>query len=251
MIQVSQQEWHKRYVEQARWTSTVRRFLFQQANISNAQSILEAGCGSGAILSDINSYTQAAVFGIDVDFSGLSFARSQARDFHLACADGLRLPFPDRTFSITLCHFYLLWVSHPLQAILEMARVTRIGGSILSLAEPDYGGRIDYPDDLVELGHLQREVLFKQGADTSVGRKLKALFHQAGLRNIQVGVLGGEWGAAPDAGFQDSEWKTLERDLSGTVPADEMTRLKSRDAAAWQKGERILFVPTFYAWGQV
>ncbi len=251
MILVSQQEWHKRFLEQARWTSPVRRFLFQQANISNARSILEAGCGSGAILSDLTSYTRASVFGIDLDLSALSFARSQSRDYRLACADGLRLPFPDQTFSITISHFYLLWVSDPLQALREMARVTRIGGSILSLAEPDYGGRIDYPDDLAELGQLQREALLKQGADTDMGRKLKALFHQAGLRNIQAGVLGGEWGAAPDAGFQESEWKTLEHDLSGSIPADKMARLKSLDAAAWQKGERILFVPTFYAWGQV
>ncbi len=250
---LSRQEWHNRYLQQARWTSTVRRFLFQQVAISSAQAVLEVGCGSGAILADLKEYTQAITFGIDIDFPMLAFARAHAQetDYRLACADGLLLPFSDRTFSISFCHYYLLWVSHPLQAVLEMARVTRPGGTVLAMAEPDYGGRIDYPEDLAAIGRMQSEALLRQGADPSAGRKLKALFHQAGLNNVEAGVLGGQWGAAPDAGFQESEWKTLECDLSSIVRPEEMSRFKSLDAAAWQNGERILYVPTFFAWGQV
>jgi len=250
---LSQLEWHNRYLQQARWTSTVRRFLFQKVSISNAQAVLEVGCGSGAILADLKAYTPAAAFGIDIDFPMLAFAHAHAkdRDYRLACADGLQLPFPEHTFTISFCHFYMLWVPDPLQAILEMARVTRPDGYILAMAEPDYGGRIDYPDGLTALGRLQSEALLSQGANPFAGRKLKALFHQAGLHNIQAGVLGGQWDAAPDAGFQESEWKTLVSDLSSLVRPEEMSRFKSLDDAAWQNGERILYVPTFYAWGQV
>ena len=248
---LSQQEWHDRYVQQARWTSTVRRFLFQQVSISNAQAVLEAGCGSGAILADLHDYTQAVAFGVDIDFSMLSFSHAQGPNYRLACADGLQLPFPEHSFSVSICHFYLLWVSQPLQAVLEMARVTRPSGYVLAIAEPDYGGRIDYPDGLAGLGRLQSEALRRQGADPFAGRKLKALFQQAGLHNIQAGVLGGQWSAAPDAGFQESEWKTLESDLRESVSPEVLAALKSRDSAAWQNGERILYVPTFYAWGQV
>jgi SAM-dependent methyltransferase len=51
-----------------------------------------------------------------------------------ACADGLRLPFEDASFDHCLCHFYLMWVSDPLTALREMARVTTPGGCVLVCA---------------------------------------------------------------------------------------------------------------------
>ncbi len=39
----------------------------------------------------------------------------------------------------------------------EMVRVTRPHGFVLALAEPDYGGRIDYPSELSTIGNWQIE----------------------------------------------------------------------------------------------
>jgi SAM-dependent methyltransferase len=61
-------------------------------------------------------------------------------------ADRHTLPFQP-VFDVTFCHFLLLWVSNPEKVVAEMGRVTRPGGSV-RLAEPDYGGRIDYPESL-------------------------------------------------------------------------------------------------------
>ncbi len=243
---LSPQDWHERYLQQARWTSPVRRFLFQQASAPESQAVLEVGCGSGAILGEMREFFHTAVFGIDIDLGILRFARSLNQEYQVGCADGLHLPFLKAAFSMTCCHFYLLWVTHPLQAVREMARVTRPGGYIIAAAEPDYGGRIDYPEELAEPGRLQGEALRKQGADPMAGRKIKAVFHQAGLRNVQAGVLGGEWGEAPEPGFMESEWKMLASDLGR-----DLARLRALDFAAWASGERILYVPTFYAIGQV
>ncbi len=243
---LSPQEWHARYLQQARWTSSVRRFLFQQAARLPLQAVLEVGCGSGVILGELREYFQAKVFGIDIDLGMLRFTRSLNQDFQVGCADGLQLPFPKSLFSITLCHFYLLWIRDPLLAVREMARVTRPGGYVLAAAEPDYGCRIDYPDELAELGRRQGEALRSQGADPQAGRKIKAIFHQAGLRNVRAGVLGGEWGEVPEPGLVDSEWKVLESELGG-----DLVGLKAIDSRAWSRGERILYVPTFYATGQV
>ncbi len=248
---LSQQEWYERYLQQARWTSSVRRFLFQQISAIALQRVLEVGCGSGAILEELKRQFQATVFGIDIDVNSLHFAHRLHEDHHLGCADGLRLPFSEGIFSLACCHFYLLWVVDPLQAVREMARVTMPEGYVLALAEPDYGGRIDYPEGLDSLGCLQREALRRQGADPWMGRKIKALFQQAGLRNVQAGVLGGQWGQAPEPGFMASEWKIIESDLARDVDPENMARFKALDSAAWQNGERILYIPTFYAIGQV
>lgn len=270
---LSQAEWHQRFVQQARWTQDIRRYLYQKIQIQNTRRVLEVGCGTGAVLSDLLDSTTATVTGIDLAFDRLVFARSIASEAHLAAADGLRLPFPEGAFDVTLCHFYILWVASrsilegsqstpagqaprkgkQTQALREMARVTRPGGYVIALAEPDYGGRIDYPDSLAELGQAQEQALEQQGADPRTGRRLAELMLSAGLKEIQTGLLGGEWSSAnpPSPDFLKQEWAVLEQDLRGTLSPTGLERLKEIDQAAWDRGERILFVPTFYAIGKV
>jgi hypothetical protein len=138
-----------------------------------------------------------------------------------------------------------------MQALQEMRRVTRKGGAILAIAEPDYGGRIDHPSTLVELGLLQQKALEAQGADPLAGRKLSGLFHQAGLVRIETGLLGGQWSKDQDLQTWQSEWSVLEADLHEMVPSGLLEDLRANDRSAWEKGERVLFVPTFYAIGFV
>ena len=245
------EKWHQRFVQQARWTESVRRFLFQQAGLEHARGLLEVGCGTGAILGEIAHQTGARLVGIDIQQDYLHFAHSHGIAAAYAAADALHLPFADGVFSITCCHFFLLWVEHPLQALLEMKRVTAPGGYVLAMAEPDYGGRIDHPAALGELGRRQGQSLSHHGADPLVGRKLKSFIHKAGLRMVQAGVLGGQWSEPPTQLEWESEWDTLESDLSGEISTAELAELKRLDFSAWRKGERILYVPTFYAWGQV
>ncbi len=104
---------------------------------------------------------------------------------------------------------------------------------------------------LVETGRLQAESLRRQGADTHLGRRLGALFHQAGLLNIETGVVSGQWREPPSQVDLDLEWAVLEADLQGMLSMQELARLRQIDRQAWQSGERLLFVPTFYAIGQV
>jgi hypothetical protein len=132
-----------------------------------------------------------------------------------------------------------------------MARVTRPGCAVLVLAEPDYGGRIDSPAELTILGKLQTEALRRQGADPETGRKLASLLRDAGLKDIEIGVLGGQWRGNTSVNNWQSEWEILANDLQDLLSAQELARLRVKDITARQSGERILFVPTFYAWGRV
>ena len=74
-----------------------------------------------------------------------------------------------------------------------MKRVTRPGGTVAALAEPDYGGRIDFPDSLGELGQWQAFALGSQGANPNVGRRLMAEFIAADLDSVESGLMGGQW----------------------------------------------------------
>jgi hypothetical protein len=50
---------------------------------------------------------------------------------------------------------------------------------------------------------------------------------------------------------RNQEWAVLEADLAGWMPVKEISRLKLLDRQAWERGERILNVPTYFAWGKV
>ncbi len=243
-------DWHNRFKQQARWTEPVRRFLFKQVELENVNKILEVGCGTGAIVAELSVQTGGQVFGIDLNADFLRHA-AKNRSYHLTCADVFRLPFPDQSFEIVCCHYFLLWIADPGLALREMKRVAKPGGFILALAEPDFGGRIDYPDAMGRLGRLQIQALKKQGADPFAGRKIKGLFHQTGLKNVQAGVLGGQWNDIQDPSGDQTEWDILRADLQGMIDETEFNKLKEVEKEAHRNGERILYVPTFYALGQV
>jgi hypothetical protein len=121
---------------------------------------------------------------------------------------------------------------------------------------------VDHPPELAPLGRLQAEALRQQGADPEIGRQLGELFVAAGLQ-ATVGVMAGRWnlpaspgdGFAPGGGFAlgggfEAEWAMRERDLAGLLPPEELRRLRSVDRQALATGQRVLFVPTFYALGR-
>jgi SAM-dependent methyltransferase len=248
---VPQVNWHARYLQQAGWTSRTRSYLYEKAEFTKALRILEVGCGTGALLTEFPALTTAEIHGLEISPDNARMAHRNASTARLTCGDGHFLPYPDGCFDIVFCHFLLLWVKSPSIVLKEMKRVTRPGGAVLALAEPDYSGRIDYPPDLVPLGRWQAESLLKQGADPDAGRKLKGWFVSAGIVSIESGIMAGGWSGYPSREDQEMEWSVIKSDLAGTIPPAEIQRIKSVDEKAWASGERVLFVPTFYAWGKV
>jgi SAM-dependent methyltransferase len=240
--------WHARYTQQAKWTRELRDYLFERIGLKTAGCVLEVGCGTGAILSEIQ--TQAP-HGLDIQPAALMEARVHAPAASLTCADALSLPYPEECFDIVFCHFLLLWVSDPQRALHEMKRVAQPGGYILALAEPDYSARVDEPAELAMLGRWQTESLQRQGADPSLGGRLAELFVQAGIGLIETGAIESQRNDALTSTEWELEWAVLENDLRASVPLKEIQRLKKLDKRAWAHGKRTLHVPTYFAWGQV
>ncbi len=242
-------DWQARFSQQAGWTRELRAYAFDKVGLADARRILEVGCGRGALLAELPA--RAAVHGLDLEPFRLAEARIHAPDAVLTCGDALALPYPSASFDIAFCHFLLLWLTDPTQALREMKRVTQRHGYVLALAEPDYSRRVDRPKALTALGRWQAESLRRQGADPHLGRRLAGLFAEAGITILETGNLRGvgthplmpeEW---------ELEWAVLEADLAGNVPARRVQEMKKLDEAAWRRGERVLYVPTYFAWGRV
>jgi len=249
---LSLQAWHSRFVNQARWTQSLRSHLYKLAKIDQAKGVLEVGCGSGAVLHELPQFTRADIFGLDIDVRFLRMAMRSIGDIQLIHADAHQLPLAPDSFDMTFCHFLLLWVTDPNQVLKEMVRVTRPGGYVCALAEPDYGGRIDFPAMLASLGQRQTQALRAQGANPEIGRQLRSLLTNVGLMNVVSGVLGGQWELPFREEEWASEWNVLEADLSHN-PDFQATKQKQKaqDQTAWADGTRILYVPMFYGWGIV
>ena len=211
---------------------------------------LKVGSGTGVITEWLQNKSFNNVVGLDIDVNHLTFAHAYDPKTMFACADVYHSPFPSQSFDITLCHYFLLWMADPIQALLEIRRITKKGGLIIALAEPDYGGRIDYPDVLSRIGSLQIKSLKNAGADPLIGRKLGFLLNEIQLSEIHIGLLGCEWNKPPALEDIDLEWSVISNDLKDQVSEKEIQELKLIDRQSWNNGERILYVPTFYAWGQ-
>lgn len=249
---LSTSQWHQRYQQQARWTQNLRKYIYDQIGIQHANKILDIGCGTGVLENELNNHLSAHIFGLDINDNALHIAQMYAPNSFYTHGDCFQLPFPAREFDVTLCHFLLLWVKQPLNAADEMVRVTQPHGFIVALAEPDYGGRIDFPPELSQIGTWQTEALKEQGGNPFMGRELRSIFSRAGLVNIEVGVLGGQWGEQLTDQEIKLEWEVIQSDLQQNNEfIKQEDKLKILDLASRSSLQRILFVPTFYAFGMV
>ena len=239
-------DWHRRYLQQAQWTRDLRAYIFKQAGLDNASRVLEVGCGTGAILSELPE--PSSLHGLDVDFAALTQCQVYVSTASLIQGNALALPYSVQIFDIVYCHFLLLWVRDPLQALFEMKRVAKRGAHIMAFAEPDYKARLDQPRGLVPLGEWQTESLRRQGADPGLGARLADLFFRAGIKIVETGpIQNTARGPLPDE--WETEWAVIESDLAGFISKEEIQKMKRLDQQARAHGERVLNVPTYFAWG--
>jgi ubiquinone/menaquinone biosynthesis C-methylase UbiE len=165
--------------------------LLERATAGGVTRSLEIGAGTGAIAGELTGGIPGTVFALDIDSHLCRHGSKNAPRARWLCADAHAVPLRTSSFDIVAFHYVLLWLEDPAQALAEAMRVTRPGGWILALAEPDHASRLDFPEPLGRLGERQTEALATEGADVRMGRKLRSLFSAAGLGEVTAGVLGG------------------------------------------------------------
>lgn len=247
--------WHKRFSQQAGWTREVRRYIFRRLRIQEKDPVLEVGCGTGAVLQQLQKDGIRRIYGADIALPGLLFARGKSPYRRLLCADGVHLPLMSDHFEVCFCHYLLLWTADPVAILREMKRVTRPGGHLVLLAEPDYVQREDHPAQLQPLGELQNMALLAMGAQIDIGSRLRALMEEAGLGEIHVSMLKPATPHHRSEKDEALEWQVIAYDLQqlvelGHLQPERVEHYEELERNARQEGTRLLHIPTYFGWGR-
>ncbi len=168
---------------QAAWLAPARSALLRRATIAQRKRVLDLGAGYGAVTGELARRAGGSVVALDRAGDALRACDASAARVG---GDGARLPFQSDAFDLVFTQFGLLWMTPLAVVVAEVARVLTPGGVLVAL-EPDYGGLIESPPEVVT-----REVwlaaLARAGADPLVGRKLPGLLSAQGL-DVRVSLL--------------------------------------------------------------
>jgi ubiquinone/menaquinone biosynthesis C-methylase UbiE len=238
--------WKERFKIQASWTKQTRDFIFTKINIKKFKKILDIGCGTGEIALEIAQKYGVKVFGIDlkpdmIETCKRRFFYENHLNGEFTVADAKKIPYDNDFFDMTYCSFLLLWIDSPQLVINEMVRVTKPNGYVIALAEPDYGGKIDYPE--FGLRELISDSLIKSGANPNIGRMLGMLFKNANLK-FELGIESMPWDNEKCESAFVKEWNFLEK------VTENWQNVKKMELDYIKKGIRFSFNPVFYVIGQ-
>jgi ubiquinone/menaquinone biosynthesis C-methylase UbiE len=235
----------KQFIRQAKWTKMFRNQIYHQIKLSKAKRILDAGCGTGVITKEIREKYSAVITAVDKDSSMIEIAKEKVSNVDFRVEDVEYLSMKRNTFDVVITQYLFLWLKNPEKAIDEMARVCKKNGFVVALAEPDYGGWIEYPD--MGLGKMHLKSLEKEGADPLIGRKLKYLFESAGLETT-ISVIAQVWDKKSLSDNIEEEWKRVLE--AGMISQKEFKEKIIEEKQAIKDNKRIIFIPVFTAIGK-
>lgn len=114
--------------------------VLERAGVPVRGRVLDAGCGGGGMPLSLAEEADSVV-GIDpaerFQEAGVRLGRERGmRNLHFALADGMALPFPDRTFDLVLSHAVIEHVADAPLYLRECARVLAPGGFVYLSTAP-------------------------------------------------------------------------------------------------------------------
>ncbi len=178
-----------------RWSRLVARQFVAWLAVPAGTTWLDMGCGTGALTETIfESASPRYVVGTDASQSYVAYLRRQLTDQRLCfdVGDASVLNFNDEFYDNTVAGLILNFVPEPRQAVAEMARVTKPGGTVAAFVW-DYAGEMQllrrFWDAAVALDPAAREL--DEGVRFAICKPepLAALFRHAGLKDVATRAI--------------------------------------------------------------
>lgn len=241
-------EAYERWLRPAHSPAHARRTAASHAafllpHLRPGMSLLDAGCGPGSITVGLaEAIAPAQAMGIDASAESIDAARALAAEravtnIRFEIADVYALPFDEAMFDAAFCHFVLQHLADPLAALRELRRVMKPGG-VIGLADADHDGIVLWPSDPLLARSFEVLESLRLGGDPRVGKRLRALLHEAGFaRSVGSAVAMHE--GAVDGTRLAAEWQARYLEAQPLVDhavaldittADEIAEM----AAAWR-----------------
>jgi SAM-dependent methyltransferase len=179
-----------------RWSRPVAREFIRWLNLPSNQRWLDVGCGTGALSDTILSIAHPiAVKGIDPSSGFLSVARKNIPDsrFEFAVGSAQSIPEPSSSYDAAVSGLVLNFVPQPLDAVREMTRVVRPGGTV-AVYVWDYAEKME----LMRTFWDAATALDPAATELDEGKRrfpicnpdsLSDLFTSAGLRDVETCVI--------------------------------------------------------------
>jgi ubiquinone/menaquinone biosynthesis C-methylase UbiE len=233
-------------------TAEERIPLYIEAGLKDAKLILDVGCGTGHVTRDIADFSKGKIISVDGSKDMIKVASNVLKNKNIeliiSCADSL--PFKENIFDIVTCNLLLMWASKPQSVVEEMARVVKPNGKVLASLEPDYGGKLHYPENPKIDPIFAGEAIRKKGGDPHIGRKLRQLFVNAGLFT-KIGIGNNRiWTCEEDKKYylhsRDFYVKTMK---DAGLSEKEIDRWEYEYLKSLDDGVQLNFFPQFYAIG--
>jgi demethylmenaquinone methyltransferase / 2-methoxy-6-polyprenyl-1,4-benzoquinol methylase len=197
-----------------------RRIVVDAVDAKPGQRVLDVAAGTGT---SSEPYADAGVAVVACDFSVgmLKVGKRRRPDIDFIAGDATNLPFADNSFDATTISFGLRNVSEPKQALAEMLRVTKPGGTLViaEFSQPTIPlWRTMYTEYLMRaLPAIATKVSSNPDAYVYLAESIRAWPDQDHLS---------EW-------IRNAGWNQVEyRNLSGGIVAVHRARKESREEAA-------------------
>ena len=175
-----------------RWSRLVAREFLAWLAIRPGACWLDIGCGTGALSQTIlEVVSPRLVVGVDPSQGYIAFAREQIQDTRadFLLGDAQALPVSSSAYDIVVSGLVLNFVPHPTQALREMVRAVRKGGTVAAYVW-DYAGQMQlmryFWNAAVALDPAACTLDEGQRFPLCQPEPLRQLFQTAQLRKVEV-----------------------------------------------------------------
>ena len=229
-----------------RWSRRLAPLFVQFSEIQSGGHILDVGCGTGVLSKELaKSPSIKAITGVDYSPIYVEYSKSHVVDKRITfeTGDASALRFADNTFDHTAALLVLAFVGKPMDAVHEMVRVTKPGGTVASAMWDFRGGAV--------FARLFWDTAAVIDPDAAERRKkayirpmtrpgdLANAWREGGLKDVADGMLTIRMGYANFADY----WGAISgrdgpySDYLNSLSSDDSIRLKDAVKAAFVDGE--------------